>query len=96
MLKELVVEQASLPTDIDITQMVQFPLITAENINMEALKGLKRRFHLNGLKHLVKNNYIGEDVLLHVNKYTSDMEATAVKKQTGLNGISAYHPQLDR
>ncbi len=77
-LKELVVEQASLPTDIDITQMVQFPLITAENINMEALKGLKRRFHLNGLKHLVKNNYIGEDVLLHVNKCTSEMEATAV------------------
>jgi hypothetical protein len=45
---------------------------------MEALKCLKRRFHLNGLKHVVKNNYIGEDVLEHLNKCISDMKAAAI------------------
>ena len=46
MLKELVGHQASLPTH-DITQLAQAPSITAANeINMEAVKCLKRRFHL--------------------------------------------------
>ena len=82
-LKELVGDQASLPTH-DITQLAQVPLITAANINMEAVKCLKRRFHLIGLtEHLVKNNYFGADIIEHVNKRISDMEATTIKKQTG-------------
>jgi hypothetical protein len=62
---------------------------------MEALKCFKRRFHLNGLKHLVKNNYIGEDVLEHVNKFISDMEAAAINmRQTGLKGNSCPSRQI--
>ena len=97
-LKELVVDQASLPTH-DITQLAQVPLITAANINMEAVKCLKRRFHLIGLKHLVKNNYFGADIIEHVNKRISDMEATTIKKQTGSSvptrQISSYFIQSD-
>ena len=66
---------------------------------MEAVKCLKRRFHLIGLKHLVKNNYFGADIIEHVNKRISDMEATTIKKQTGSSvptrQISSYFIQSD-
>ena len=67
---------------------------------MEAVKCLKRRFHLIGLKHLVKNTYFGADIIEHVNKRISDMEAaTTIKKQTGSSvptrQISSYFIQSD-
>ena len=80
MLKELVGDQASLPTH-DITQLAEVPLITTANINMEAVKCLKRRFHLIGLKHLVKNNYFGADIIEHVNKRISDMKLLLLRNK---------------
>lgn len=53
--------------------MAKVPLITKANVNIEVLKYLKKRFHLNALKYLVKNNYIGEDVLEQVNKCIDDL-----------------------
>ena len=86
-------------TPHDITQLAQAPLITEANINMEAVKCLKRRFYLIGLKHLVKNNYFEADIIEHVNKRISDMEATTIKKQTGSSvptrHISSYFIQSD-
>ena len=70
--------------EIDITQKARIPVIDSNNLNREALHTkLRKRFHLEPLKHLIEQGYISDCVIIEIRQAIEKLEAdrTALTKK---------------